>query len=82
MYFWKMVSTFHKNYPEKPTAISALLDSAPPIAKLTIQLPTKRKRKQSIGCGKKRIKWGDKEKSELVHFFRAKSQQVAGNLSF
>ena len=33
MYLWKMVSTFHKDYPEKPTVISVLLDSAPSMAK-------------------------------------------------
>ena len=36
MYLRKMVSTFYKDYPEKPTAISVLLDSAPPMAKPTI----------------------------------------------
>ena len=36
MHLRKMVSTFHKDHPEKPTAISALLDSAPPMARSTI----------------------------------------------
>ena len=44
MYLRKMVSTFHKDLPEKPTATSAPLDSASPMAKLTMQLPTKQKR--------------------------------------
>ena len=43
MHLWKMVSIFYKDYPEKPTATSAPLDSAPPMAKPTIQLPAKRK---------------------------------------
>ena len=36
IYLWKMVSTFHKNHPKKPTATSAPLDSALPMAKPTI----------------------------------------------
>ena len=36
-----IVSTFHKNHPEKPTTILAPLDSAPPIAKPIILFPTK-----------------------------------------
>ena len=36
MHLRKMVSTFHRDYPEKPTAASAPLDSAPPMAKPTI----------------------------------------------
>ena len=36
MQLWKMVSTFYKDYPEKPIATSVLLDSAPPMAKLNI----------------------------------------------
>ena len=36
MHLRKMVSTFHKDHPEKPTAISALLDSAPPMVIPTI----------------------------------------------
>ena len=43
MHLRKMVRTFHKDYPEKPTVTSAPLDSAPPMAKPTIQLPAKRK---------------------------------------
>ena len=52
----KMVSTFHKNHLEKPTTTSALLDSAPPMAKPTTQLPTKQKREQPSGCATKRAK--------------------------
>ena len=36
MYLRKMVNTFHKDYPEKPTVTWALLDSALPMAKPTI----------------------------------------------
>ena len=41
MHLQKMVSTFHKDHPEKPTATSVPLDSAPPMAKPTTQLPAK-----------------------------------------
>ena len=56
MHLRKMVSTFHKDHPKKPTATSAPLDSAPPMAKPTIQLPAKQKRGQPIGYAKKRAK--------------------------
>ena len=59
----KIVSTFHKDHPEKPIATSAPLDSAPPMAKPTIKLPAKRKQGQPTGRAKKRIKWGDKEEA-------------------
>ena len=43
MHLRKMVSTFYKDYPEKPIATSALLDFALPMAKPTVQLPIKQK---------------------------------------
>ena len=46
MHFRKTVSIFHKDYPEKSTAISASLDFTLPIAKPTIQLPVKWKQEQ------------------------------------
>ena len=49
MHLQKMVSTFHKDHPEKPTATSAPLDSAPPMAKPTTQLLPKRKRGRPTG---------------------------------
>ena len=61
MHLQKMVSTFHKDYPEKPTATSVPLDSAPPMAKLTIQLPAKRKRGRLTGRAKKRTKWATRK---------------------
>ena len=36
MHLRKMVNTFHKDHPEKPTATSTPLDSAPPMAGPTI----------------------------------------------
>ena len=45
----KIVSTFHKNHPEKLTATLAPLDSAPLMAKLMIQLPAKQKRGRPTG---------------------------------
>ena len=63
MHLRKMVSTFYKDHPEKPTAISALLDSALPMTRLIIQLLAKQKRGRSTGRVKKRSKWGDKEEA-------------------
>ena len=36
IYLQKMVNTFYKDHPEKPTATSARLDSALPMAKPTV----------------------------------------------
>ena len=44
MHLRKMVTTFHKDQPEKPIATLASLDSAPSMAKPTTQVPPKRKR--------------------------------------
>ena len=46
IYFWKIVSTFHKNHLEKPTLTSPLLDTVPSIVQLIIKLPAKQKRGQ------------------------------------
>ncbi len=40
----KLISTFHKEHPEKPTATSLPLDSTPPMAKPTILKEPKQKR--------------------------------------
>ena len=85
MHLRKMVSTFHRDYLEKPTATSALLDSVPPIAKSTTQLYTKRKRGQPIERIKKHAKWGDKEKATRKNpsqcGSRARSRWVVRDLS-
>ena len=52
----KMVSTFYKDHPKKPTATSAPLDSAPPMAKPIIQFSPKRKQGRPTECAKKRAK--------------------------
>ena len=56
MHLRKMVSTFYKDNPEKPTATSAPLDSASPMTKPTIYLPAKRKRGRPTGRATKRTK--------------------------
>ena len=52
----KMISTFHKDHPEKPTATFPPLNSAPPIAKPSVKPPvkpfTKRKQGRPIGSTK------------------------------
>ena len=37
IHLWKMISTFHKDHPEKPTAISPPLNSVLPMAKLLVK---------------------------------------------
>ena len=44
-------------------SVPALLNSTPPMARLIIQFPAKRKQRQSIRRAKKCTKWGDKEKA-------------------
>ena len=56
MHLRKMVSIFHKDQPEKPTATSEPLDSAPPMTKPTTQLSAKQKQGRSSGRAKKRAK--------------------------
>ena len=56
MHLRKMVSTFYKDHPEKPTVTSAPLDSAPPMVKPMIQLSAKRKQGQPTGRTTKRTK--------------------------
>ncbi len=43
IHFRKLISTFHKEHPEKPTSTSPPLDSAPPIARPTIPKELKQK---------------------------------------
>ena len=66
IHLWKMVNTFYKDYSEKLTAISAPLNSAPPMAKPIIQLSTKRKWGWPTRRAKKCVKWGDKEEAIQV----------------
>ena len=68
MHLQKMINTFYKDHPKKPTAISPFLDSAPPMAKLTVNFPAKQKQRQLKKRATKRAKWGDKEESKLVWF--------------
>ena len=50
----KLISTFHKEHPEKPTATSPPLDSAPPMARPTIPKEPKQKRSRpSKGANKR-----------------------------
>ncbi len=52
----KLISTFHKEYPEKPTATSPPLDSAPPMARPTIPKEPKRKRGRPSKGANKRVR--------------------------
>ena len=42
----KMISTFYKEHPEKPTATSPPLEAAPPIDRPTVNLSAKQKQAQ------------------------------------
>ena len=59
----KLISSFHKDHLDKPTATSLAINTAPPMARLTVKLPVKQKRGQPIERAKKRAKWDDKEEA-------------------
>ncbi len=50
----KLISTFHKEHPEKPTVTSPPLDSAPPMTRPTIpKEPTQKRGRLSKGANKR-----------------------------
>ena len=49
MHLRKMISTFHKDHPEKLTATSFLLNSTSPMAKPSVKPPVKLSAKQKRG---------------------------------
>ena len=59
----KLISLFHEDHSNKPTATFPAINTAPPIARLTVKLPAKRKQGQPTGHAKKRAKWSDKEET-------------------
>ena len=54
----KFISLFHKDYPDKPTATSPAINTASPMARLTIKLtgPPKRKRGRLANSNNKQAK--------------------------
>ena len=57
--FRKLISSFHKDHPEKPTATSLAINTVPPMAQPTIRPtaePTKQKRGQPANSTNKRAK--------------------------
>ncbi len=54
IYLRKLINTFHKEHPEKPTAISPPLDSIPPMARLIVpkQEPKRKHSRPSKGVNK------------------------------
>ena len=52
----KLISSFHKDHPEKPTATSPHVNSALPMARLTVKPTTKRKRGRLANSTNKRAK--------------------------
>ena len=65
IYLRKMVTTFHKDHPEKSIVTLASLDSAPPMTRPKVMPtdPLKQKQGRLIGRTKERAKWGDKEEA-------------------
>lgn len=54
-YLRRLVTTFHKNYLDKPTATSPLIDIAPPMTKSTIR-PKAFMIKQKLGWSAKTVR--------------------------
>ena len=54
----KLISSFHKDHPDKPTATSEAIDTAPPMARPTVKPtgPPKRKRGRPANSSNKRTK--------------------------
>ena len=71
----KLINSFHKDHPDKPTIISPTINTIPAMArpKTRPAKPLKQKRGRPIGCAKKRVKWGDKKEATR------KRQQGRGN---
>ncbi len=55
MYLWKLISTFYKNYLEKPIVTSLLLDSTSPMTSPTVlkKQPIQKRDRLSKGTNKK-----------------------------
>ena len=54
----KLISSFHKDYPDKPTTTSPAIDTAPPMARPTVKPtgPPKRKQGQPANSTNKQAK--------------------------
>ena len=68
IYHRKIISTFHKNNPEKLTGTSLLLNSAPPMAKPLVK-SVKLFAKQKHGCLTSSTKWAKEWDIERWDFF-------------
>ena len=57
-YLRKLISSFHKDHPDKPTATSPAIDTAPPMARLTVKptRPSKQKQGRLANSTNKRAK--------------------------
>ena len=66
----KLISLFHKDHPDKPTATSLAINTIPSVARPIVKPiePLKQKWEWLKRCTTKRVKWGNKEKSESVWF--------------
>ena len=71
----KLIRLFYKDHLDTPTATFPAINTTSLMARPTVKLPAKQKRGQPAKRRvTKRVKWGDKEKSESIWFFRARSQ--------
>ena len=69
MHLWKMIFTFYKNHLEKATWTSFPLNTAPPIAKLSVKPSIKQKQGCPIGLTKQVTKWDIRQWSQWGFFF-------------
>ena len=75
IYLQKLINTFHKEHPEKPTVISLLLDSALPIARPII--PKSNSSNKSVAVlSKEPIKEAEIRASEIIVPFVASNMDV------
>ena len=78
----KLINSFHKNHPNKPTATSLAINITPPMARPTVKLTEPLKRKQERPTGHtRRAKRGDKKEATRRNPSQcnSKSQKPAGS---
>ena len=55
-HFRKLIGSFHKDHPDKPTATSLSINTVPPMARPIVKLPAKQKRGRPANSTNKRAK--------------------------
>ena len=77
-----MIRTFYKDHLKKSITTSPLLDTAPSMTRLTVNLPVKQKQGQPIRRVKKRTKWGNKEKTTKKRRQRRGHKEESESMQF